>query len=48
MKSPINGKETPTDEQIADFLGGFSKKPEHPLARKMRELNEKLQKSDNS
>lgn len=32
-----------TDEQMADFLGGFSKKPEHPMAKRIRELNAKLQ-----
>lgn len=46
MKNPFSSKEIPTDEEMADFLGGFSEKAEHPMARRMRELNEKLQKKD--
>lgn len=38
-----NGKDPATDEEMADFLGGFKKKPEHPMAKRIRELNAKLQ-----
>lgn len=46
MKNPFSSKEIPTDEDMAEFLGGFSKKSEHPMARRMREINELIQKSD--
>lgn len=46
MKNPFSSKEIPTDEEIADFLGGFSKKTEHPMARKIREINELIHGRD--
>lgn len=45
MKSPFDSKEIPSDEDMAEFLGGFKKKPkqESDDMRRMRELNDKIQ-----